>query len=239
MDRIPNKIHWCWLSGEPIPESVKEYQKSWCLIGDNPEIKLWDGNSLDWTLTPKFVQQALEDKNWQTAADYVRAYALYTEGGWYFDSDIELIKKFPEEYFRHNFIATKEVTDDENFYKMMSERNFKNDSGSPLFGNGINAALMGAKPGLKYLKDVMDFYGTLDYSKKDYPGCLFGWYIAPQVYAFVAEKYGYTYEASEKLLDDDMFIAPEEFCTNVPYSKKNDVAFAHHKCHASWLERFQ
>lgn len=63
------------------------------------QIKCWDANSFDFDSVP-FVKQAYDEKKWAFVADYVRLYALYTEGGVYLDSDVKTFKSFNT--FLHN-----------------------------------------------------------------------------------------------------------------------------------------
>lgn len=43
-----------------------------------------------------WVRQAYERKKYAFAADYIRLYALVTEGGIYLDSDVEVLKTFDD-----------------------------------------------------------------------------------------------------------------------------------------------
>ena len=235
MSKIPNKIHWCWLSGSELPDYVKHGAiPSWSKMGDDFEIILWDSKKFDINIAPKFIQDAYEDKHWAMVSDYVRAYALYNEGGWYFDSDIEVKKPIQLEWRNHNFVSTFEAITSSELLSSCLDENGRNKTGVPIFGAGINAAMMGSVKGLQYLKDVMDYYGTLDYSRKDYDYALFGRLIAPQIYSFVLEKYGYIYDGQSRVLDDDIFIAPEELVTNSPYSTKNEISYIEHHCSFGW-----
>lgn len=80
MSTIPKKIHYVWLGKAKLPASVKDCIKSWRKHMPEYEIKCWseenfDLNSVDW------VKEAIEQKKWSLASDYIRHYALYTEGG--------------------------------------------------------------------------------------------------------------------------------------------------------------
>lgn len=55
------------------------------------EIKKWDGNNFDINQV-SYVAEAVAMKKWAFACDYIRVYALYTEGGIYLDSDVYLRK---------------------------------------------------------------------------------------------------------------------------------------------------
>lgn len=38
---IPKKIHWCWLSGEPIPPFLENCMATWKKVMPEYEVKLW------------------------------------------------------------------------------------------------------------------------------------------------------------------------------------------------------
>lgn len=92
---IPKIIHYCWLSGEPFPDDIKKCIESWKVIMPDYEIKLWNTYNFDCN-SLKYTQQAMEKKKYAFVSDYIRLYALYTEGGIYLDSDIEVFKRFDE-----------------------------------------------------------------------------------------------------------------------------------------------
>jgi mannosyltransferase OCH1-like enzyme len=90
---IPKKIHYCWLSGEKMPEDAISCMKSWQKMMPEYELVLWDTNRFDVNSVP-FVAEAVSVKKWAFAADYIRLYALYTEGGIYLDTDVFVRKSF-------------------------------------------------------------------------------------------------------------------------------------------------
>lgn len=90
---IPKKIHYCWLSGDPLPELAQKCLSSWKQFLPDYEIVLWDLNKFDINSTP-WTKESFESKKYAFAADYIRLYALYTEGGIYLDSDVEVIQSF-------------------------------------------------------------------------------------------------------------------------------------------------
>ena len=90
---IPKKIHYCWLSADPLPELAQKCLSSWKQFLPDYEIVLWDLNKFDINSTP-WTKESFESKKYAFAADYIRLYALYTEGGIYLDSDVEVIQSF-------------------------------------------------------------------------------------------------------------------------------------------------
>ena len=99
---IPKIFHYCWLSNEPFPEKVQKCMESWeKYLGDYNCI-FWDYQKAVDTGIP-WILEAIEQQNWAFAADAVRLYALYTEGGIYLDSDVELLKS-PNELLDRSYI---------------------------------------------------------------------------------------------------------------------------------------
>lgn len=86
---IPRKIHFCWLSGDPLPPSIKKCMDTWKKVMPDYEWKLWNTENFDVNSIP-YVKEAYEKRKWAFAADYIRVYALYTEGGIYLDSDVKV-----------------------------------------------------------------------------------------------------------------------------------------------------
>lgn len=90
---IPKKIHFCWMSGAPYPDDIKRCMDSWHKHMPDYEYKLWDMNTFDSGMW-KYTREALAKGKYAFVSDVVRLYALYTEGGIYLDSDIEVYKSF-------------------------------------------------------------------------------------------------------------------------------------------------
>jgi len=89
--KIPKVIHYVWVGGKPKPESVLKCIESWKKFCPDYEIKEWNETNFDINSVP-FVKEAIECKKYAFAADYIRMYALYNEGGIYMDTDNEVTK---------------------------------------------------------------------------------------------------------------------------------------------------
>ena len=86
IDMIPKKIHYTWFSGEPFPELVEQCIQSWHQYMPEYEYVLWDAQRIA-NIDSLWLKQCIEKKKWAFAADFVRLYAVYTEGGIYLDTD--------------------------------------------------------------------------------------------------------------------------------------------------------
>lgn len=92
---IPKIIHYCWLSDNPFPPKIQRCIDSWKKALPDYELRLWNFERLG-DNCPDWVREAFDNRQYAFAADWVRAYALYTEGGIYLDSDVEVLRNFDE-----------------------------------------------------------------------------------------------------------------------------------------------
>lgn len=89
---IPKIVHYCWFGQSEMPALSKRCIESWKAKLPDFEIKRWDESNAPVEIP--FVKDMLGKKKWAFASDYVRLYALYNEGGVYFDTDIEVVQEF-------------------------------------------------------------------------------------------------------------------------------------------------
>ena len=91
---IPKIIHYCWLGGNPLPESAKKCIESWKKFCPDYQIIEWNEGNLNFETAPDFVTQAYEAKAWGFVPDYFRLWIIYNYGGIYLDTDVQMIKSF-------------------------------------------------------------------------------------------------------------------------------------------------
>jgi hypothetical protein len=96
------------------------------------EIMRWDESNFD-TNSIQWVKQTCEVELYAFAADYIRHYAVYTHGGVYIDTDIEIIKPFDE-------LLNTDL--------MLGAVDSKN----------IESGCFGAEKGHPYIKKCMEYY---------------------------------------------------------------------------------
>ena len=92
---IPNIIHYCWFSGEEMPEVVKHCMASWHKYMPDYEYRLWDMDAVRDIDVP-YLKEALECRKWAFAADFIRLFAVEKYGGIYMDADVEVFKSLDE-----------------------------------------------------------------------------------------------------------------------------------------------
>lgn len=173
------------------------------------EIRCWDAKSFDFNSVP-FVKQAFEEKKWAFVADYIRLYALYTEGGIYLDSDVKTFRSFDTFLNNEFFIGTE-----------------------PLEGNQVEveSAIMGSVKGHPYLKECLEFYESINFRKDDgeiYATC-------PMIMTRILKKYGYVAEDKEQFLETGIHVYPRTYFGHC-FGTKPENYYAIHYFDGSWLE---
>ncbi|WP_338934867.1 glycosyltransferase family 32 protein [Lactobacillus helveticus] len=89
--KIPKVIHYFWFGNNPEPQIVKKCILSWKKYCPDYEIKRWDETNFN-VKECAYTNEAYDAKKWAYVSDYARFKVLYTYGGVYLDTDVELIK---------------------------------------------------------------------------------------------------------------------------------------------------
>lgn len=129
---IPKIIHFCWLSGDKYPKKIEYCIKTWKKYLPDYEFRLWDLNRFDIN-SSIWCKEAFESKKYAFAADYIRCYALYHEGGIYLDSDVEVIRSFDDLLHLPYFIGEEQ-------------------------GTNIEPAVIGCEKGWPFLGEMLSYY---------------------------------------------------------------------------------
>ena len=189
---IPKIIHYVWLGNDKNPLLVRRCLRSWRKVLPDYEIKLWDINNIP---RNAWVDEALSVKKWAFVSDYVRAWAVYHFGGIYFDSDVFVRKSF-DEFLVHKFFTGIEYNEEKFFAtksdELLDEDGSKKNPDSIIQGLSIQSAILGAEKGCPIVKDIMGLYESRHFIRDD--GSLYLEMLAPDVQAFVLERYGFKYQ---------------------------------------------
>lgn len=117
---IPKIIHLCWFSEESFPVEIKICLASWKRILPDYTIRLWTyADAL--AIGCDYVSEALSVKKWAFAADVIRFYAIYKEGGIYMDSDM-LLKNVLMNLSRSMVLQLSTNVGEQSFYKLLFDR---------------------------------------------------------------------------------------------------------------------
>lgn len=233
---IPKTIHYCWINNNPIPTDLQECIYSWKTHMPDWNIKLWNINNFDIHSVP-FVEQAYNARMLAFVADYIRAYALYMEGGIYFDTDVFVRKNMDFVLENRAFSAIEYFPQyAEEIYRtgrVDSEGNKINPE-DKIHGIQIQAAILGAEKGHPFFKDCLEYYNTSTF-RVGIDGIPEEQDISPIIFATIAEKYGFKYIDTEQMLDEGFKLYPSSIFSPQPWlMKKESVAV--HCCKASWRQ---
>ncbi len=230
---IPRTIHYVWLSKDPFPSKIKKCMNTWKKVMPEYKIKRWSTDNFDIGTAPYYVQEAYRQRKWAFAADYIRMYALYHEGGIYLDADVKVLKPF-DDFLNHRFFTSLEYHPSQ--IEMTGAMDMIDAKGNRLkdgyvSGIQIQAAVMGSEPQCPFVKDVLDDYECRTFEMPNGPKG--SGVIAPFVYARIMEKYGFKYKDTDQLLKDNIKVYRSEIFAGNKHEATPE-SYAIHYCAHSW-----
>lgn len=138
---IPKIIHYCWFGGNPLPADAKKCIESWKKFMPDYKIKEWNENNFDIN-SNLYVKQAYESRKFAFVTDYVRLFALVSEGGIYMDTDVEVLKSY-DQFLHHTAFS-----------------GFENN-------NFVPTGMMAAEKGSRWATDLLYEYNHRTFIKDD------------------------------------------------------------------------
>lgn len=198
MDRIPKIIHYCWFSGDPMPQRIVDCIESWKTVLPDYELRLWDMERLKELRGIPWIEEALSVKKWAFVADYVRLYALYTHGGIYLDTDVRVIKSF-DPFLEHRAFSGIE----------WNQRCWITHRTSANTGINIEFAIFASEKGHPVIGECLDYYkdrhfivnGEMDMR------------VIPEIMTPIVKRFGFDDRNywGHQVLDDDFHIYPYDY----------------------------
>lgn len=146
MENIPKIIHYCWVGGDPKPQSVLYCIESWKRCCPDYEIREWNETNYDFSKN-EYMRQAYEAKKWGFVPDYARLDIVYEHGGIYLDTDVEMVRSFDHLLEHECFFGFEDTGDGEFFVNC---------------GHGFGAA-----PHHEAVKHARDLYDHLNFTNAD------------------------------------------------------------------------
>ncbi len=184
-ERIPHIIHYIWFGDAPKTELIERCIQSWREKLPDWEIKEWNESDFD-IESCTYMKQAYENKKYAFASDYARFTVLYEHGGIYLDTDVEVLKRFPDE--------------------MLEEAGFAGVESNFKIAPGL---VFACEPKNKLVKEILDLYRGEEFILKD------GSQNTVTVVEYVTrifKKHGFVVDGSEQMIEGFHVYPCEYFC---------------------------
>lgn len=215
MGKIPKIIHYCWVGGNPKPQSVLYCIESWKKFCPDYEIKEWNESNYDFNKN-EYMKQAYEAKKWGFVPDYARLDIVYQYGGIYLDTDVEIVRNFDDLLEYDAFMGFENTGNGEYFVNC---------------GHGF-----GARPNHPVIKKARDLYNDILFKKDN--GEL-NMIPSPYYTTQTLRQYGIKQENREQKLDDLIVFKTDVLCPKNFKTGKIRLTDNTHSIHhftASWLD---
>ena len=178
---IPKIIHYIWFGRNPYPPKIQYCIESWKKKLPDYEFMLWNEDTFD-VNSISFTRQAAEYKKWAFVSDYVRIYALYNYGGWYLDTDVEIVRSLNPLLDNYVVLGTDE--------------------------NGELTALMGSEKKHIIWKRILDYYKNIEFVSSD---CKFNMVVNNIYIQNVLKDYGFKSENKYQELSNGIIVYPDDY----------------------------
>lgn len=211
---IPKIIHYCWLGGNPLPESAKKCIQSWKKYCPDYEIIEWNESNYDFTKIP-YMKEALEAKKWGFVPDYARLDIIYQYGGIYLDVDVEVIKSYDD---------------------LLKYRGFAGYENEELINLGQG---FGAEPGNQIIKKLMKSYNDLHFINHNGELNLTA---SPKLNSETLEEIGVKRDGTFQNIEDFVFLPTDYLCPksfNDGMIRLTNRTYSIHHYDASWFTEEQ
>lgn len=139
---IPKTIHFCWFGRGEKSDLIKKCVESWREHLKDYEIIEWNEDNFDIHCN-SYVEEAYQNRKFAFVADYARLKVMYEYGGIYLDSDVEVLKEFPEE--------------------MLQQKAFSGFE-SPI---NVPTGTMASEKGFPLFKEFLDYYEDKHFVNED------------------------------------------------------------------------
>lgn len=104
---IPKKIHYCWFGDKPKNKLFYRCLASWQKYFPDYIITEWNESNFDVNFT-NYTKEAYAARRYAFVSDVARLKIIYDEGGLYFDTDVEVLKKFDDKLLKNGYFGEEE-----------------------------------------------------------------------------------------------------------------------------------
>lgn len=211
-NKIPKIIHYCWFGKKDKPDFIINCINSWKKELVDYKIIEWNEENFNINCN-EFVKDAYESEKFAFVSDYVRMFALYSYGGIYLDTDVEVINSF------------NDYLNNDSFWGFEA-------------GNYIATSTIGAKKHNKLIKEFIDEYKNKKFINKDGS---YNIETNVKIVSSVLVKYGVELNGNYQEIQGLATIYPLEIFSPYDYryfeDKRDNRTVAIHHYYKSWLSK--
>ena len=153
---IPKVIHYMWLGKKEIPATLQKCIDTWTRCCPDYEIVQWNEDNYDVNKVP-YMREAYSRGAYGFVPDYARLDILFQHGGFYLDTDVELLRSLDEMRYQSAFCGVEK-------WQVL---NFGGCSGS-VKGNAVIGEFLKNRQNINYLnqdgsenRTTCGFYDTV------------------------------------------------------------------------------
>ena len=210
---IPKIIHFVWLGKGEKNTLAKKCIQSWQKNLPDYKIIEWNEDNFD-VNSNLFVKEACEAKKYAFASDYIRLYVLYTYGGIYMDTDVEVLKDLSK------------------FLKLKAFSGFESYTDIP-------TGIMASEKGLPIFKEFLSYYDNKHFilSNGKYNDI-----SNVQIMTDICKKYGLKQNNTKQTIQDFTLFPKDYFCPKDAKTLKMMITkntYTIHHFNGSWNTSFQ
>lgn len=220
---IPKIIHYTWFSNEPLSPEIQACIDSWKKHMPDYTIVKWDMDKIA-GIDNIFMREAIAKRKWAFAADFVRLYAVYHQGGIYLDTDMMMLRPLDPMLEHRAFIGR------ENSFHLMEHRT----------EHFLTSHCFGAEPGHPFVKRCLDYYEGRRFvtgTCPDLPVSLtLDMTLMPYIQSEIAKQWGYnpsTLKDVRQDLPDGLTVYPSRYFDPQPAGPDS---YGRHLALGSWRE---
>lgn len=206
---IPKVIHYCWFGGNLLPDEYKKYIDSWKKLCPDYEIREWNESNYDVSKN-KYMFDAYHEKKWGFVPDYARFDIIYENGGFYLDTDVELLKSLDELVDLNGYLGFETA-------------------------EYVNGGLgFGAEKGNGLIKELRDMYDDISFYNDD---STLNLTPSPHYITECLKKHGLSQNNMKQIIENVMifpsdYFAPKDYFTGEITLTVNTISI--HQFSASW-----
>ena len=220
---IPKIIHYTWFSNEPMPAEIQACVDSWQRYMPDYTLVKWDMDSIA-GIDNIFMREAIGKRKWAFAADLVRLFAVYNQGGIYLDTDMELTRSLDPLLSHRAFIGREHIFHIDNYRTE----------------HYLTSHCFGAEPRHPFIKRCLDYYEGRRFvtgTCPDIPVSLrLDMTMLPYIQSEIAKQWGYNPSTGRNTiqnLPDGLTVYPD---TYFDPEKITPDSYGRHLALGSWRE---